>query len=230
MEIAPGVHQLRGLACQVFALLDEEVTLIDTGAPGSAWLVLRQLRALGRSPSDVTRIVLTHYHIDHRGAAEALRQATGARVLIHATEAPYLRGAKPYPNPVRDAVRARLAGPILSLFRGSAVPAEEVEDGDLIEVTGGLRVHHVPGHTQGSIALSLPSQGLLFSGDAMGYRRRRLEEPEPRLTEDTVAARTSIERLARLDVDTICFSHFAPLRQHAQSELRTLVGSWAAAL
>ncbi len=229
LEIAPGVHQLTGIACHVFALLGEEVTLIDAGAPGSAPFILRQLRALGRTPDEVTRIVVTHYHIDHRGAAQALRRDTGARVMIHTTEAPYLRGERRYPNPVRDPVRASLVAPIMALLRGSAIPAEEIADGDVIDVLGGLRVHHTPGHTQGSIALSLPAQGLLFSGDAMGYRNGRLEEPERVLTENPAAARTSIERLARMDVDTICFSHFPPLRQHAQHELRALVDTWAVA-
>jgi len=227
VEIAPGVHQLRALACQVFALLDDEVTLIDAGAPGSAPLVLRQLRALGRGPHEVKRIVLTHYHIDHRGAADALRRATGAKVLIHASEAPYLRGARAYPNPVQRSARATLVAPLMAALRGRPIPVDELQDGDVIDVMGGVRVVHAPGHTRGSIALTLPAQGLLFSGDTMGFSHRRLETPEPLVSEDTAAARASIERLARLDVDTICFSHFPALRQHARDALGALVRTWA---
>src|SRR4051794_33592634 len=102
VEIAPGIHQLRAVACQVFAILDEDgVTLIDTGAPGSGWMVLRQLRQLGRSPAEIKRIILTHYHIDHRGAVPEIRAVSDAPVLIHASEAPYMRGRIPFPNPVR---------------------------------------------------------------------------------------------------------------------------------
>ena len=226
--MAPGVHQLRALACQVFALLErDQVTLIDSGAPGSAPLILRQLRDLGCEPSAVTRVILTHYHIDHRGAAADLRRATGAEVLIHADEAPYLRGDRPYPNPVQDPLRAVLVAPLMAACRGSPLPVQEVNEGDLLDVMGGLRVHHTPGHTRGSIALSLPAQGLLFSGDAMGFRHRRLEPPDWLVSEDTATARASIERLASLDIETICFSHFPALQRHARAELRKLVGAWS---
>jgi glyoxylase-like metal-dependent hydrolase (beta-lactamase superfamily II) len=228
MEVAPRIHLLRAFGCQVFALLDDAgVTLIDAGSPGSAPLVLRQLRSLGVQPRDVTRIVLTHYHVDHRGAAESLRRATSATVLIHEIEAPFLRGELPYPNPVRAPFRAMLTAPLMAAMRGRPIPVETLEEGEMLEVLGGLRVIHTPGHTPGSIALALPALGILFSGDTMGFSRRRLEEPVPLLCEDTTAARGSIERLARLDVETICFSHFPPLRRGARGALQTLVRTWA---
>src|SRR5436309_6105012 len=47
---------------------------------------------LGIAPSDVERIVVTHYHLDHRGALNELQRATGASVLVHSSEAPFFRG------------------------------------------------------------------------------------------------------------------------------------------
>src|SRR5438477_7968596 len=211
MEITRTVHQLHAIGCDVFALLGERVTLIDAGWPGSGPFVLRQLRKLGRSPDEVDRIVLTHYHIDHRGAAGELARATGAQVLIHATEAPYIRGSLRYPNPVQFGPLAPVAGLVLAAARGRPVRADELQDGDTLPVLGGLQVLHSPGHTRGSVALWLPSEGILFSGDTMGYRRQVLETPEPRVSEDVDRARASLERLAAVDADTICFSHFQPL-------------------
>src|SRR5437660_887954 len=97
IEIGPHIYQLQAFGAHVFALLDERVTLIDSGGPGSGRLILRQLRKLGREPSAIARVVLTHYHIDHRGAADELVRASGARVFIHHSEAAHARGEVPYP-------------------------------------------------------------------------------------------------------------------------------------
>jgi glyoxylase-like metal-dependent hydrolase (beta-lactamase superfamily II) len=230
MEIASGVHQLWGLGCQVFALVGDRVTLIDAGAPGNGRIVLRQLRKLGIHPRDVEQIVLTHYHLDHRGAVNELRRATGARVLVHSSEAPYFRGHHAFPNPVNRDQAPRLAAltdPIFALTRGRPQAVQALDDGDTLDVLGGLRVLHTPGHTRGSIVLWLPEEHLLFTGDAIGYRRNRLELPDARVSEDDELARSSLERLAALDVDGICFSHFRPLRQGARSALEELVGGWS---
>ena len=230
MQIAAGVHQLWGVSCQVFALIGERVTLIDAGPPGNGRLILRQLRTLGVQPHDVEQIIITHYHLDHRGAVHELRRATGARVLVHSTEAPYFRGHRRYPNPVNRDVAPRLAAltdPFFAISRGKPLEVETVEDGDALDVLGGLRVLHAPGHTQGSIVLWLEEQRLLFAGDVMGFRRDHLEVPDPRVTEDQGLAKSSLERLAALDVETICFSHFRPLRSGARGALEQLVGTWS---
>ncbi len=227
VEVAPGVFQLRALACQVFALVGRDVTLLDAGAPGSGPFVLRQLRQLGIAPSDVRRIVLTHYHIDHRGAARELQRATGAELLAHGSEAPYLRGVLPYPNPVREGPLVGIAERLLPLARGRPLEVQELEDGDVLDVRGGLRVLHAPGHTRGSIALYLEGQRLLLAGDTMGFKRRVLEAPDPKVSEDVPRARASLERLAALDVETICFAHFKPLLEEGQRRLEQLVATWS---
>ena len=63
----------------------------------------------------------------------------------------------------------------------------------------------------------------------MGFRRRRLETPDPRVTEDATLAMASLERLAGLDVEAICFSHFRPLPSGGREALEKLVadGLWS---
>jgi glyoxylase-like metal-dependent hydrolase (beta-lactamase superfamily II) len=231
MEIAPGIHQFWGLGCRVFALLGDTVTLIDAGAPGNRPFVVHQLRKLGRSAEDIDRIILTHYHVDHRGAAGDLRRASGADVHIHASEAPYLRGELPYPNPVNRGVAPALAAvaePLIAATRGSPLPAEALNDGDVIDVHGGLQVMHAPGHTRGSIVLWLPREGLVFAGDTMGFRRGRLQEPDARVSENSELARASLERLAAADIETICFSHFEPMMTGGKRALEELAATWSA--
>jgi len=88
-------------------------------------------------------------------------------------------------------------------------------------------VLHSPGHTRGSVVLWSPERRLLLAGDVMGFRRDQLEVPDPRVTEDSRLAMASLERLAGLDIDAICFSHFQPLRSGARPALERLDGSWS---
>jgi glyoxylase-like metal-dependent hydrolase (beta-lactamase superfamily II) len=110
----------------------------------------RILEALGERP--VTTVVLTHCHFDHIAAAEGLVEATGAPLLAHRLDAPF----------VTDPVGT---GAALFAMDGTAPrPDRELEDGDVVEGDGfQLEVVHTPGHTPGSI--SLLGEEHLFSGD-----------------------------------------------------------------
>ncbi|MBI4497924.1 MAG: MBL fold metallo-hydrolase [Chloroflexi bacterium] len=70
----------------------EGLILIDTGInTDENWDALTAgLRAAGYEVRDVRLVLLTHYHFDHSGLAERVRQASGARVLIHQDDAPLL--------------------------------------------------------------------------------------------------------------------------------------------
>ncbi|TFF96653.1 MBL fold metallo-hydrolase [Candidatus Thorarchaeota archaeon] len=86
-EILTGVHLIRGANRARFpqanALLvdDEVLTLIDAGA--ALEHIEGTLRDLGHELSDIDQIVLTHFHIDHKGHAEEIRQIAHCDVLCH---------------------------------------------------------------------------------------------------------------------------------------------------
>src|ERR1700722_20455718 len=61
--------------------------LIDTGVSGSAAAILRALHALGKQPTDVRHILLTHAHPDHIGSLAALKKVTAAEAYIHPLDA-----------------------------------------------------------------------------------------------------------------------------------------------
>ena len=82
---------LGDLVGQVFALFI--LTVLDAGLPGHWRGFSLALSRLGYTPADIDAVLITHHHPDHRGNAERLR-SSGARVLAHAADAPYVRGER----------------------------------------------------------------------------------------------------------------------------------------
>jgi glyoxylase-like metal-dependent hydrolase (beta-lactamase superfamily II) len=87
IEIQPRVHLIRGANNARFPkantlLVDDEIlTLVDAGTKPDR--ILSTLKDLGHQPSDLDRIILTHYHTDHKGHAAHLREITECEVLCH---------------------------------------------------------------------------------------------------------------------------------------------------
>ncbi len=74
-QVVPGLYHLSLGIVNAYLLISpkpgggEEVTLIDTGTPGSEKKILAAMRALGKAPQDLHHIILTHVHSDHAGSA-----------------------------------------------------------------------------------------------------------------------------------------------------------------
>jgi hydroxyacylglutathione hydrolase len=128
-----------------------EAVLIDPGDEIPRVLALCEPGAFR-----VTRIVLTHGHIDHvTGAAEA-KAATGAPLQIHAGDEPWL---------------ARLAEQS-ELFGLEPATPPEVDHrhvhGEAFQVgEHAARILHTPGHTPGGCALHFPDDRVVFVGDTL---------------------------------------------------------------
>lgn len=220
-EVVPGVYQVRTRGSRAYLLVEDDITLVDTGNIGSGIRLLEGLKEIGRSADDIKHIVITHYHVDHVGGLPEIQKHVPARTAVHLLEAPQVESNEPLPNPFQHQLLAKLLERwVLRLDPGSARVDLHLSDGDTLPVLGGLRIVHAPGHTAGSISLYSPDRGLLMVGDAMQFKFGRLMPPSRLFTEDMRAATASIRKLAALDFETLCFSHFRPIVVSAGDRLR----------
>jgi glyoxylase-like metal-dependent hydrolase (beta-lactamase superfamily II) len=218
MEIIPDIYQVDGVSGNSFIIDRDNLTIIDTGIPGSGKKILAHIRdTLHRDPADVRSVIITHFHLDHIGGVTALKNASPAlEIAIGNADAGYVDGSLPLPvNPGLRGLLLRVAGFIMKpdLFR----PDILLGDGNVIS---GLRCIALPGHTPGSIGLLDQSAGALFCSDLLRYDGTRLAEGPSYATMDLAASRASIRKIATLDFDVLLPGHGVPLVAGAAGKVR----------
>ncbi|MGI8878949.1 MAG: MBL fold metallo-hydrolase [Jatrophihabitans sp.] len=162
VELRPNLYRLLLGRYQAYLWReDESVTLIDTGEAGSGPAIDDALQQVGLVGSDLDRVVLTHFHDDHAGAAAEVASWATAQVVAHTADAPVIRGEVEGPPPTFTEFERELHAPVAAgLAPAPPVRVDrEVRDGDVLDFGGGAQVISTPGHTDGSIALHLPEHG-----------------------------------------------------------------------
>jgi len=217
------VHRMAKMANYFLVVEGEELTLIDTGNKEPIDNVRGKFERRGHDLNKLRRIVITHSHFDHTGNVATLVEATGAKVMAHETEIPYITQEKSIPQP--GGFSGLLFRVIEPLFRATPAKVDvALKDGDTIEGTG-LKVIHVPGHTPGSICLYHPEARALFTGDCIIGRGNKLRGPIPAFSSDIKQARRSVGKLAELDIETIYFHHGETMRDVPKDALQSLYSS-----
>ena len=151
------VHQITrfGLVNAYLVEEDDGLTLIDTTVRGGQKAILAAAKALGQP---IVRIVLTHAHIDHTGALDAVVAAVpDAEVSISARDARLLAGDMSLDA---DEPQGKVKGGFSKL---TTTPARTFVAGERL---GSLEVVAAPGHTPGHVALLDTRDRTLYCGDA----------------------------------------------------------------
>ena len=177
--------------------------LIDPGA--QAGIIYD---AIQRNGWHIEKILLTHGHFDHMGAAELLREKLVAPVYIYPQDAPYL--TDPYLN---------LSGQ----YQPITVPHyEELHDGEIIRLKANsgfyLKVIHTPGHTPGSVTYYSPDESAAFVGDLLyqhGPGLTNFPGGDPRLLQESI-----VDKILTLPDNTVLLSgHSSPITVGRQRQL-----------
>jgi glyoxylase-like metal-dependent hydrolase (beta-lactamase superfamily II) len=222
--VVPGLHEIRLGFVNAFLLeTDEGLALVDTGVPGCDEAILDAIRTIGRQPSDLRDIVVTHCHSDHSGSLAALKRLTGATAWMHSEDAAMVRAGNAI-RPMSAAPGPRNAQLFEMATRAAPTriePAEvehEVGDGDDLPVAGGLRAFHVPGHCAGQLALLWPRHGgVLFAADAAVNVSGLALSPG---YEDLAEGERSLAKLSALEFEVACFGHGRPIEREASRPFR----------
>ncbi|MZP28753.1 MBL fold metallo-hydrolase [Heliobacterium undosum] len=178
-----------------FIIFGSKIHLVDSGVSSSEKLIFDYIRQKGRNPEDIASLTLTHSHPDHIGAAKSIRDFSGCTIIAHENEKDWIENTEKQfaDRPV----------PGFSSLVGGSVPVDKtVEHGEEINLEEGLRLHviHTPGHSRGSISMSLDYEDILFSGDVIP-----LPGDMP-IYDDPLVLIESIEKLQRLKNRSILLS------------------------
>jgi glyoxylase-like metal-dependent hydrolase (beta-lactamase superfamily II) len=229
-EVLPGVYQIGMLYVNAFLIVQDEVTLIDSGLPNRKETILKALTLAEKKPDNLKHIAITHHHVDHTGSLAALVEATGAKAYIHPLDAPIVRGDRPAPKPgtMLGRIIDRVAHPKLEPIQ----EYQDANDGDQLAIAGGMNAIHTPGHTAGHLSFLWPQHGgVLFTGDAAANIFRGPAPPVGAIggsfTEDAAAAKESFRKLAALEFDAACFGHGGVIKGQAHAAFRRAVEKMA---
>jgi glyoxylase-like metal-dependent hydrolase (beta-lactamase superfamily II) len=222
-EILPGVYRIElGFVSVALVDLDGSLTLIDAGFPGDGADIAEAITALGYQLDRLERIVLTHGHLDHVGAAADLRLRTGAEIHLSEVDALRVRegwvghGEMHVLEGFEDLVASQLADPDFRRRSGDRdtsgpVEIEPFEVDRLLAAESGVpgwpdtSLIPAPGHCRGQLAILWRQHGgVLFAGDSAVNFGRPMIAP---VAEDFDLARESYARVAAADFDVAVFGH-----------------------
>lgn len=220
--VTENVYRLRLGRSNAYLVRQESGdVLVDTGLPAHGRRVLAMLERLRIDPSSVKKILLTHRHLDHSGAAAQLSESCGAEVVVHRLDAPAIEGHERL-SPTRKGLLGSLLEPVVEFsdqnvfgFRPCQVTA--VDEGWEHE---DLRLIHLPGHTTGHSGYVHDPSGVVFCGDAALNYGVRLVGPSRTFTLDEQEVKRSQRRLADLGAWAFCFGHGPPLFAGSRAMLR----------
>lgn len=223
--LAPGIHRIPLVPLDfinAFAIeqADGQVTLVDTGVPGSGAKIVNALQQLNIAPERITQIVLTHAHPDHVGGLEEVQQsATNAKVSIHEADADY---AKRGFAPPRD--QSTVLGRVFS--RGEPkqewkpAPIDGFVTNDSVIPGTGLRAHHTPGHSPGHIALLHEATGVLITGDSIFHMPWGLRWSISAFCTDVKLNQQTAHVLGELEYSVAAFTHGPHVSTNARETVR----------
>ena len=172
----------------VYMIYGREITLIDSGVASSAGIIIEYLLSTGRSPEEISLMILSHAHPDHIGAAQAIKEISGCSVAAHGADRLWIE------NPDQQ-MRDRPVPGFYSLVGGSVRVDRILNEEDVLYLEPGihLEVLHTPGHSPGSISLWMPEVGALFSADSIPLAG------EMPIYDDILLSIVSIQRLRRME-------------------------------
>src|SRR5258708_14901986 len=129
--------------------------LIDVGWTGTLPKLQRECKRLGVQLSDLTYFLVTHYHPDHAGLAQELKQ-TGLKLIVIESQVAAIPTLRTYMKPANHYVDIDLTDNVSLTFADSRAFLSQLGiQGEIIST---------PGHSDDSISVIL-DEGAAFARD-----------------------------------------------------------------
>jgi len=203
-----------------------EGALIDAGFPDDESFNTRMEWLRSVPDLKLKYIVITHHHFDHSAGAAKLRDATGAKIVMHEVEEPILQrsATQEIPSDMDVPKEAKEWVERTAQWRKEAAEAgadELVSDNDTLSIGGlTLRMVHSPGHTAGHISPFLEQGKVLFAGDNVLGMGTTVVPPPPH--GDMFDYIASLKKMQSLEAELMCCGH-GPVVREPNRKLQELI-------
>ncbi|MCU4718329.1 MBL fold metallo-hydrolase [Halapricum hydrolyticum] len=222
-QLQPGVWFLdvglvRPVNTNSYLIDDGTVTLIDTGLWINCPSLQSELADAGYEPSDIDRVLLTHYDLDHTTGLGRLAPSFDGQVYIGRRDYDLSTGAFDPPLLHHKGLFHRV---VRLFFPIAADDVRPVRDGERI---GNFTAFDTPGHNPGHVAY-VHNDGAAFVGDLVWERGGRLRPPVWLDSYDMNELRESIaEFWSRAPpFEVLGVGHGAPITTDARQVYRELL-------
>ncbi|MFB6166356.1 MAG: MBL fold metallo-hydrolase [Haloarculaceae archaeon] len=212
-------YDLRGVNAY---LVDDAgtLTMVDAGNPWDGRRLVVGLDGAGYALSDLDRVLLTHFDVDHAGGLGRIA-GLDATIYVGAADAPLVTGER---RPNWHNHKGALQTVVSPLLKRPDCPVEPVADGDEI---GSFTAYHTPGHTPGHTAYVSESLSAGFLGDLVTESDGAFEPSPPVMSYDADTVIESVRDLAARapDFEIAGMGHGVPFVRGGGRRLRELADS-----
>jgi len=235
-QITEGVYFIKGQDemipdshVYVVGKLDsQDLSLIDAGLMGKGNYKIQSIQNMGIDLKAITRIIMTHTHLDHIGClAEIREQIPWAELWVHYIEA----------GPLEEGDERTVYG--MEMFQNMCMMQYNIKPGAFTFLAdkrlqgeenldiGGMtwEVLHIPGHSPGSIGLYNKSEKILIPGDVVyaDYAIGRFDLHGA----SGLELKNSLLQLADLEVDILLPGHNRIVKELPPGYIAETARQWA---